>query len=84
MKNIFVKKSSTKEKTLFLGVNGQGGSYLADHLLSRSYLVAGVGRQTESKWTPSRPNFSYISDSLEDIAHFYWPMGKVRPDSAES
>jgi GDPmannose 4,6-dehydratase len=81
LKNTLFKKSSTKEKALVLGVNGQDGSYLADHLLSRGYLVVGVGRQAESKWVPSHPSFSYISANLEDITQFDWLIRKVKPDS---
>jgi len=80
VQNTSFKKLVAKEKVLVLGVNGQDGSYLADHLLSRGYLVIGVGRQTKSKWVSDHPNFSYISVNLEDIDQFEFLMRDIRPD----
>ena len=39
------------KRALIFGVTGQDGSYLAELLLSKGYIVAGVNRRTSSENT---------------------------------
>lgn len=50
-----------KKIAIITGVNGQDGSYLAEHLLSLDYKVYGLIRRV------SNPNLSNISNILKDI-----------------
>lgn len=56
------------QRCLVLGVNGQDGSYIANHLLVRKCLVWGVGRQPTSKWVSPNKRFTYNSLDLTNIA----------------
>jgi len=38
---------------LITGVNGQDGSYLAEHLIDRGYIVVGLIRRMEARWSPN-------------------------------
>lgn len=52
-------------RSLILGVNGQDGSYLAEHLLRRGHYVVGVGRDPASRYILSNnPAFEYHSIDL--------------------
>lgn len=42
-----------------LGANGQDGSYLCEHMLSRGWDVHGVGRQPETRFVPISSRFHY-------------------------
>lgn len=53
-------------RCLVLGVNGQDGSYLAEHLLAAGELVIGVGRQPRSRWVPDQSGFEYVSLDVRD------------------
>lgn len=68
-----------REKCLVLGVNGQDGSYTAEHLLSRGYEVIGIGRQTESNWVNSSSQFTYHSMDLRDTGEFSKALLKFKP-----
>ena len=54
------------QRALVLGVNGQDGSYLAELLVRRGYLVSGIGRQLQSRYTPVGPLFYYTNLDLAD------------------
>lgn len=50
---------------LVIGVNGQDGSYLAEHLLSLGWRVTGLGRQTASRYIPDgTPGYTYVAANL--------------------
>lgn len=52
------------EKVAFItGINGQDGSYLAEHLLSNDYTVVGLERRTVSEVDSKRKNLSKIADN---------------------
>lgn len=52
-------------RALVLGVNGQDGSYLAEHLLRRGCLVTGLGRQPQSRFIPDvATGYTYASIDL--------------------
>jgi GDPmannose 4,6-dehydratase len=42
-----------------LGVNGQDGSYLAEHLLAEGWRVTGIGRQPSSRFVRAQTGFAY-------------------------
>jgi len=50
---------------LVVGVNGQDGSYLAEHLLRLGWRVIGLGRQTQSRYIPDgTPGYTYVTADL--------------------
>lgn len=49
---------------MILGVNGQDGSYLAEHLLSLGWNIYGISRQVESAYIKSHERYKYISFDL--------------------
>jgi len=52
------------EKIAFItGVNGQDGSYLAEHLLERDYTVIGLERRTVADTKDKRKNLSSVLNS---------------------
>lgn len=53
-----------RKRALVTGVNGQDGSYLAEHLLSLDYEVFGLMRRTA---TPSTENIDHILDKITII-----------------
>jgi len=71
------------------GVTGQDGSYLADFLLEKGYVVHGVIRRTtrkpEDTWAPIKnPNFMAHDADLEDQASLLRMLQKVgRPERLE-
>jgi GDPmannose 4,6-dehydratase len=68
-------------EALVLGVNGQDGSYLAEHLLARGRRVTGVGRQPESRHVPPQPRFQYVSLDLTDLDDLERLLAERRPGS---
>ena len=56
------------KKVLILGVTGQDGSYLADFLLKKKYLVHGLFRKSA---TGNTKNINHIISNLKYlISHF--------------
>lgn len=53
-----------KKRALITGINGQDGSYLAEHLLSLDYEVYGLIRRTA---TPNTGNIEHILDDIQLI-----------------
>lgn len=51
---------------LVIGVNGQDGSYLAEHLLALGIEVIGLGRQASSRYVQPCDNFTYRALDLQD------------------
>lgn len=51
-----------------LGVNGQDGTFLARHLVSRGYRVVGVGRQSVARHVAATTGFEYRSLDVRDGA----------------
>jgi GDPmannose 4,6-dehydratase len=51
-------------RALVIGVNGQDGSYMAEHLLKLGWLVSGIGRQTGSRFVAPNPRYSYVNLDL--------------------
>jgi|TARA_R110000765_G_scaffold426116_1_gene540803 GDPmannose 4,6-dehydratase len=52
---------TNKRKALITGINGQDGSYLAEFLLSKNYIVYGIERRTSSI---NRTNIKHIEDKI--------------------
>lgn len=60
-------------RSLILGVNGQDGSYLAEHLLRRGHYVVGVGRDPAPRYITNAPSFEYHSIDLSgDSRELTW------------
>ncbi len=76
----------TKKTALITGVTGQDGSYLADFLLSKGYLVVGIKRRTSVINTAridhlyDNPNFILRYGSLQDTSSMYRLLEEYRPD----
>ncbi len=46
-------------RALVIGVNGQDGAYLAEHLLGQGVTVTGIGRQPAPRHVAAQPGFAY-------------------------
>ena len=64
-----------KKKALIYGITGQDGSYLAELLIKKGYVVHGVKRRSSSLNT-SRIDHIYI-DPIESKANFFLHYGDV-------
>lgn len=67
---------------LVVGVNGQDGSYLAEHLLSSGWRVTGIGRQPESRFlSADTPGYTYVcADIGVDRNALPAILARTRPD----
>lgn len=60
------------KRALITGINGQDGSYMADFLLSKGYIVFGMERRSSrdarelSKHLESNPNFTFVNGDMCD------------------
>ena len=74
------------KKALITGINGQDGSYLAEHLLDRDYEVFGLIKRnsvTESQFTRIdhiRNRLTLIYADVTDLASLNQVMKEVHPD----
>ena len=50
-----------KKKAIIFGITGQDGSYLAEFLLKKNYIVHGVKRRSSS---PNTERIDHIYDSV--------------------
>lgn len=64
---------------LVLGVNGQDGSFAADHLLRRGYRLVGLGRQPVGR-DAMPPSYDYRCIDLRDAAAVRAQVAAARPD----
>ena len=64
-----------KKKALIYGITGQDGSYLAELLIKKGYIVHGVKRRSSSLNT-SRIDHIYI-DPIESRANFFLHYGDI-------
>jgi GDPmannose 4,6-dehydratase len=65
---------------LVLGANGQDGTFLTKHLLSKSYRVIGVGRQQSCRWAISSLLYTYYQLDLRQTQGLAALLQTVRPD----
>lgn len=66
--------------SLVIGVNGQDGSYLAEHLLTLGRDVVGVGRQSTSRYVQPGPRFTYRDLDLTDSDALAELLADLRPE----
>jgi len=66
--------------SLVVGVNGQDGSYLAEHLLKLGRDVIGLGRQPASHYLQPRANFAYRALDLTDGDALTALLADVQPE----
>ncbi|MFD0987434.1 GDP-mannose 4,6-dehydratase [Methyloligella solikamskensis] len=52
--------SRSRGRALIIGVNGQDGSYMAEHLLGDGWDVVGIARQAQARHVHSSPRFRYF------------------------
>jgi len=85
------KNQSLKKVALITGITGQDGSYLAEFLLSKSYIVHGIKRRASSFNTSridhlyedhaeNNPNFILHYGDLTDSTNLTQIIQKVSPD----
>ncbi len=72
---------SDDRRILVLGVNGQDGSYLADHLLARGYAVTGCGRQQQARYIPPGGRYTYQALDIGDLDALSDFLRDIRPSS---
>lgn len=77
-----MQSATTGLHALIIGVNGQDGSYLAEHLLSLGWRVTGLGRQPSSRFVPSgTANYTYVcADIGRDREALPALLASIRPD----
>lgn len=64
-----------------LGVNGQDGSYLAEHLVGSGCEVVGVGRQERSRYFEPSPTFRYRQiDLAAGSEQLTQALHEIKPD----
>jgi len=67
-------------RALVLGINGQDGSFLAEHLIRRGYQVTGIGRQEYSLSVKSSEFFDYRCLDLRDTSALELLLSECTPD----
>ena len=71
---------------LITGVTGQDGSYLAELLLQKNYLVVGIKRRTSVLNTSNidhlydNPHFKLVYGNLNDVGSMYRILQEFKPD----
>ena len=85
-----MNKRNKKKIALITGVTGQDGSYLAEFLLNKKYIVHGVKRRTSMINTnridhiyekpQARKNFFLHYSDLTDSSSIYKIINKIKPD----
>ncbi len=65
---------------LVIGSNGQDGSFLLRHLISKKYRVIGVGRQKEPRIKVESPLFTYYQADLCRTDILAYPLESFKPD----
>lgn len=66
-------------RAIVLGVNGQDGSYLAEHLLAEGAEVIGVGRQPASRYIKESPRYTYAGIDLAQGTGLPELLERTRP-----
>ena len=75
-----------KKTALITGITGQDGSYLAELLLEKGYIVVGVKRRTSIISTQridhlyDNPDFKMIYGSMHSTDWMYKALAKFKPD----
>jgi len=75
-----------QKRALITGITGQDGSYLADLLLGKGYIVYGVSRRTSTdnlkrvKHLLDNPNFNILYADITDMASLINAMETAKPD----
>jgi len=62
------------------GVNGQDGSYAAEHFVSAGFHVVGVGRQPTARWVNPSTNLVYQQCDLGNLPEVRNLIQSLRPD----
>jgi GDPmannose 4,6-dehydratase len=67
-------------RSLVIGVNGQDGSYLAEHLLAQGGEVIGLGRQQASRYVAPHPRYTYRQLDLTAAGALAALLPETAPD----
>jgi GDPmannose 4,6-dehydratase len=67
-------------RAVVLGVNGQDGSYMAEHLLQAGHDVTGIGRQDSSRYVGPCPRFEYRCLDIADAGALSRLLEETQPD----
>jgi len=86
-KNPNMKKEDTHRKVaLITGVAGQDGSYLAEFLLLKNYVVVGMFRRNSQSMHPwmkniiEHPNFISVYGNMQDSSSLWKILEEYKPD----
>ena len=69
-------------RAVILGVNGQDGTYLTEHLLARGATVLGLGRQQAPRHLSPQPRFEYLALDVADAPALTAVLNRFRPTHA--
>lgn len=78
------ERHSLKEKNrlaLVIGLNGQDGSYLAQHLHLRNWTILGIGRHSTARKEVSNYLATYRQIDIVDTTAFQRCLRELRPDA---
>ena len=64
---------------LVIGVDGQDGSYLAEHLISQGIETVGIGRRESPRIGADSPKFRYLSANAANAAELKEILDSVLP-----
>lgn len=67
-------------RALVLGVNGQDGGFLAEHLIRRGFYILGVGQQADSSYVEPCEQFEYKSLDLRNSGALLLLLRESSPD----
>lgn len=81
---MIAERRSLKAKNklaLVIGVNGQDGSYLAQHLHLRNWTIFGIGRHSSARREVSNYLATYRQIDIVDTTAFQRCLTELRPDA---
>jgi GDPmannose 4,6-dehydratase len=69
-------------RAVVFGVNGQDGTYLAEHLLACGATVLGIGRQEAARYLAPQAGFKYLALDVADAPALTLALQRFRPTHA--
>lgn len=72
--------TTASKLVVVFGVNGQDGSYAAEHFQRAGLHVVGVGRQPTAKWVKPSTNLTYKQCDLRNLPEVRNLIQRLRPD----
>lgn len=69
-------------RAVIIGVNGQDGTYLAEHLLAHGATVLGIGRQAAPRYLARQERFQYLALDVTEAAALASALERFGPTHA--